>query len=48
MNKIIDLEQLYEVLKMITQESGEVEKTHFPYKRRVKYRPVAEVFCDSV
>jgi len=26
---------LYEVLKMITQESGEVEKTHFPYKRRV-------------
>ena len=31
MNKIIDLEQLYEALKMITQESGEVEKTPFPY-----------------
>ena len=48
MNKIIDLERLNEVLKMITQESGEVEKTFFPYKRRVEHRPEAEVFRNSV
>ena len=27
MNKIIDIEQLYEVMRMITQQSGEVLKT---------------------
>ena len=27
MNKIIDIEQLYEVMRMITQESGEVLET---------------------
>ena len=31
MNKIIDLGQWYEALKMTTQEAGEVEKTPFPY-----------------
>ena len=33
MNKIKDLENLYSVLKTITQESGEVEKTPLPYER---------------
>ena len=33
MNKITDLEiNLYSVLKMITQESGEVEKIPLPYE----------------
>ena len=29
MNKIIDIGQLYEVMRMITQESGEVLKTRW-------------------
>ena len=33
MNKIIDIEQLCEVMRMITQESGEVLKTPLPYER---------------
>ena len=30
----MDLENLYSVLKMITQESGEVEKTPLQYQQR--------------
>ena len=47
MNKITDLAQLYEVLKMIKKESGEVLKTPFSFYA-VKHRPEAELVCNSV